>query len=172
MKIPLVTYRFLYWLSNKVSNRRLYMSIYRKEMRDRNISFALSELDELTKVVARYDNNSIYVSSPTLRGDLIYFKIYNNPVLWKATKCARISMLDPQYVYAPDVDKRSIWILSNEEKSRLIEVFNTQTELWAKIKNEFIFQSEYENLNADFIENLQLPDYSQLPEKMLQLIHE
>ena len=90
-----------------------------------------------------------------------YFKIYNKRDMASATKVARISMTNPEYIHCNDCSKEE-WVLSEEEKKYYIPEIQ---KYWECIKLAYVNMGEYEGFNQselDYISNLPMPDYTRL----------
>ena len=98
-----------------------------------------------------------------------YFVLYNHWRPGLATKCARISFLEPKYELGASYNK-SIWVLNDREKETLCEYLKTpkdsgnkeihniwDTAIWA-FNNEVEGIDESRKLSLD----LPIPDYRRL----------
>ena len=106
--------------------REFCEKFYRKESRF---------LTEMSMVII--DNNkkrSIWVENPT-HYDNRYFKIFNNDSVSKATKVARISMINPRYMTHRNDDGKENWILTLSEKRYLINILNQKIKINPNITN-------------------------------------
>lgn len=128
------------------------------------------ELTEHSEVEARVYNDFseygwiIHIHPPTERQDLIYFKIYkgfSSPAefgLWTATDCARISMLNPEYINCSDCSINT-WVLNEDERNHLCSIIN---DIWDGLL--FDYSQELTWLTGTDVDlNLQIPDYTKLP---------
>lgn len=130
------------------------------------------ELTENYEVEARIYNDdeydwAIHIHPPTEREDIIYFKIYNNNksgtiAQFASDKCARISMLSPEYIKCSDCSK-SEWILNKEEKDHLCKITNL---FWKTLLNDYENELySYDGNRRPEILGLQMPDYTKLREE-------
>ena len=138
------------------------------------------ELTEFSWTECRILNDHTYMwviqlHPPIERDDIMYFKIYNNAIpdqvpMFNATKCARISLLNPEYIHCSDCSKEE-WILNHDEKIHLCEILDNF--YWKLLLIQYQDQLEaYDgrNLNLysfdgeNFIPNIEKPDYMKLPE--------
>jgi len=130
------------------------------------------ELTEDYEVEARIYNDekydwAIHIHPPVARKDIVYFKIYNNNTKgsiaqFASDKCARISMLSPEYIHCEDCSKNE-WTLNNEEKEHLCEIVNSFWEiLLTEYENELY---SYDGKRRPEILKLQIPDYTKLKEE-------
>lgn len=130
------------------------------------------ELTEHSEVEARIYNDdeydwAIHIHPPTERKDIMYFKIYNNNksgtiAQFTSDKCARISMLSPEYIQCSDCSKKE-WILSKKEKEHLCKIADL---FWKSLLIDYENELNwYTGKEHPEILNLQMPDYSKLPDK-------
>lgn len=87
-----------------------------------------------------------------------------------ATKCARVSLVAPKYLYPKDCDI-SIWKLSDSEKKELINILqsdNTTEEfediktVWNYIIRSYNFEMRCSGYDYRLPYNLPIPDYMKL----------
>lgn len=109
-----------------------------------------------------------HINPPLVETEKIYFQLYDLGRLETtmssfACKCARISMLSPEYIHCSDCSKEE-WLLNKKERDHLCDILTD--DLWEKIKNEYcICASFYDKDIIDKIKSLPIPDYSKLPIK-------
>lgn len=84
------------------------------ESKDSNVLFEMSKAFDIDS-----PKGTIWVENPTGYNNK-YFKIYNNPSISKATKVARISMLNPSYLKHSDNLGKNNWILSKNQIKNLV----------------------------------------------------
>ena len=133
-----------------------------------SLSKELSEECWCEFIVINFNTNnkrfSIYVTPPT-SGNKLYFKVldrdWNNSI-----KCARISLLKPEYIHCSDCELDE-WILNDQEKKDLVDVLQTKIYLgemtyWQYLTDQYDFQTKFlPNYNPNII-NLPMPDYMKL----------
>lgn len=101
-----------------------------------------------------------------------HINIYYGEGAWSATKCARISLLEPKYLYPKDCDI-PVWILSEDEKCKIINIFkssnptmifkDTANTIWELIVQCYNFEIYCNFGNEEFLpKNLPMPDYMKL----------
>ena len=133
------------------------------------------ELCELSTVESRIYNDFseykwiIHIYPPYNKYDSPYFLLYDNLTVGDATferstKCARISMISPEYVRCSDSSKKE-WILNNDEKRHLCELMSND---W--IWYDLLISSYEDELKFCYGKNINMhhikrPDYMQLPEE-------
>lgn len=113
------------------------------------------------------DNIKVYIHPPIKDTGLVYFKLYGeiNPgehYIWTAKKCARISMLNPEYIRCTDCSMDD-WILSYNEREYLCNLLTD--DIWNSLLYTYYNEVEYMYKNPERILYLQMPDYSKLPVK-------
>lgn len=113
----------------------------------------------------------ILLHPPVERNDVMYFKIYNitgecpdtlHPTCGpSSSKCARISILAPEYIICKDSTKDS-WVLNDNEKVILQKILTL--DVWNSLL--YHYQNEisgYEDVYGNIdITNIPIPDYSKL----------
>jgi hypothetical protein len=97
-----------------------------------------------------------------------YFVLYNHWRPGLATKCARISFLEPKYELGASYNK-SIWVLDDREKENLCDVLNSPKERPDDIHNVWqvaisAFNNEVEGVDESraLPYDLPMPDYKML----------
>lgn len=94
-----------------------------------------------------------------------YFQLYDgfrvtSILSSSALKCARISLLSPDYVHCSDCSKEE-WILTDEEKEILSKALTN--EIWEKIKDNYCKSLLFADETViNKIRDLPIPDYSNL----------
>lgn len=136
------------------------------------------ELSESPYIEARiYNDPSEYgwyiQIHPSLKSDrLYYFKIYNKKRdvfdgifgIHTSTKCARISILSPEYIRCTDSSKDE-WFLNNDEKRHLCDILDIQEGLyWNDILYSYEEEIKFNTDKSIQLQGLSKPDYMQLPE--------
>lgn len=96
-----------------------------------------------------------------------HINIYYGKDMWSATKCARMSLLEPKYLQPKDCDIPN-WTLSEDEKSNLIDIFtspnptpyfkNIVTTVWELIVYWYNFE-----FGCNFDDEKILPDDLSMP---------
>jgi hypothetical protein len=133
------------------------------------VSRELSERTDVEAMCVRFRNTGsircIWVNMPVRRHDLFYFKVFDAD-LFEATKCARISLLEPKYIRCSDNPE---WFLNEKEKKELMEILTSKSNTNHRITNwQFMLYSyqsqlEWAGYEDDIdISNLQIPDYMKL----------
>ena len=119
---------------------------------------------------------AIQLHPPIERDDVMYFKIYNNATpgivpMFNSTKCARISLLSPEYIHCSDCSKEE-WILNEDEKNHLCKILDDF--YWRVLVMQYQDQLEaydgrqlnlYSFCDDKIITNIPKPNYMLLPNK-------
>ena len=98
-----------------------------------------------------------------------YFLLYNHLNRKFATKCARISFLEPKYKFGAFYNK-SVWFLTNREKEQLMEFLKTPIAVGpSEVKNcwqsaIWTFNNEVEPETRRLALDIPIPDYTKLEE--------
>lgn len=108
---------------------------------------------------------AIQLHPPIERNDLMYFKIYNRGIagqlpMFTSTKCARISILSPEYIHCSDCSKEE-WILNADEKNHLCEILTDK--IWKNLLYHYSHELYAYDGRKEIVYNLPMPDYSKLP---------
>ena len=132
-------------------------------------SFELNEQDWTATPVINKDDFSIWIF-PTEQSP--HINIYEGSMTL-STKCCRLSLIEPKYLFTSDCDVED-WILTDEEKRRLIAILQSQNNtigffgessdtVWDYIIKLYNFQV-YCNTGIKCIlpEDLPIPDYRKL----------
>ena len=96
-----------------------------------------------------------------------YFLLYNHWNRKFATKCARISFLEPKYELGAFYNK-SVWFLTNREKEQLMEFLKTPITVGpCDVKNcwrsaIWTFNNEVEPETRHLALDIPIPDYTKL----------
>lgn len=94
-----------------------------------------------------------------------YFVLFNHWRLGLATKCARISFLEPKYELGTSFNK-SVWFLSEQEKSDLCAFLNqpkhSYDSIWRSIIAAFNNEVQADDDSRMLPEDLPMPDYRRL----------
>lgn len=94
-----------------------------------------------------------------------YFVLFNHWRLGLATKCARISFLEPKYELGTSFNK-SVWFLSEQEKSDLCAFLNqpkhSYDSIWRSIIAAFNNEVQADDDSRMLLEDLPMPDYRRL----------
>lgn len=94
---------------------------------------------------------------------------YGEEGMWKTTKVARISLLEPKYLVPTDCDI-DLWIFNTEEKMLLLSILESESiscsgsgyTAWEDIIRKFNFEAECNNYSCRLPYNLPIPDYMKL----------
>lgn len=94
---------------------------------------------------------------------------YGEGGMWKASKVARISLLEPRYLMPPDCDI-NLWVFNTEEKMLLLSILKSESisysgsgyTTWDDIIRKFNFEAKCNNYKRRLPENLPIPDYMKL----------
>lgn len=98
-----------------------------------------------------------------------YFIIYNNERMQYASKCARISMKNPGYIYYGNTGIKKQWVLGKSEKENLMCILNSKYDnefntVWDKICHDY--QTMIEGIGTTQMPSkpllLPIPDYTKL----------
>lgn len=143
------------------------MIIYDDIGPDYMISKELLEIYNCDSLCA-FDEESkmcIWINPPYGKQDY-YFKVFDNHITESITKCARISLLKPEYIRCSDNPE---WFLNEEEKKCLMKLlskqYNKYFNIWGYLLYEYKIQSEFINYDYSGIpnfESLPMPDYMKL----------
>lgn len=99
-----------------------------------------------------------------------YFVVCDHWSRHKCTKCAKISFRSPKYVKDWQILGKKNWILTKEEKENLIEFLSTSVHnllpRWKDIICTYNSNENFEDESPDIPEDLPMPDYMKLPEKI------
>ena len=101
-----------------------------------------------------------------------HINIYYGKGMWSATKCARLSLLEPKYLYPTDNDIPN-WVLSEDEKCNIINIFkspnpttffiNITNTVWDLIVHWYNFEFYCNFGKEEFLpKDLPMPDYTLL----------
>lgn len=111
-------------------------------------------LDSLNEMATcYYDSRSRIIVNPVDSGNLLYFKFCNTSKYTSETAVARISLLEPEYIYNHN-DGHTSLILSSKTKKILDNILRSESE---KYPGYTVFQS--------IIFDLNLEKYDVYPEK-------
>lgn len=147
-----------------------------------NIDKAMIE-EDLNLLLCEYPMNNLHIWTqdgweiricPSYNENVqFYFKLYNDSCIEKATKQARISILEPEYIIPP-ISYKERWILNNDEKEKLIKILQTNMDIQGMQYTvyEYIKFSYKEqrygmhslNVPENFMK-LPMPDYTKLKEE-------
>lgn len=93
--------------------------------------------EDLCKDICEYPMNNIHVwnqdgwefrISPSYKDiGVFYFKLYDNSIIEKSLKQARISLLSPEYIIPP-FNYKEIWELNISEKKKLMSILSSKFE--------------------------------------------
>jgi len=147
---------------------------YVREMYKRGLSLELTErieADSAAVVCVSMNNDlcSILTHPPVEKDDLIYFIIYKGVEIGVSpksisSKCARISMLSPEYIKCSDCSKEE-WILNYDEKKALCRILRDDG-YWKYVLLSYMDALISWDIGKKIdISNLPMPDYMQLPEE-------
>lgn len=92
-----------------------------------------------------------------------YMIVYNYMYEEYATKCARISMVKPEYLQFKSTLSKKRWVLKDTDIEQLIEILNSNLPLksetvWDSVKKKWMFITE----SGIDISDLGIPDYTKL----------
>ena len=145
---------------------------YIEEMKVFGLSVELTERIDADAVAGMYKkdgyNWALWTYPPTERDDLKYFIAYPDCAtgeypMFTNKRCARISILAPEYIKCSDCTKEE-WILTHEEKKRLCEYLNEGNN-WKRL--QALYEDALEGFSGKIVhvKGLPIPDYMQLPEE-------
>ena len=143
------------------------------EIKEYNISLELHEDCITCDMVGRYkfkDQYRYVEVRPPMDGSNFYFRIFDSDFEWNSTKCARINLLDSNYIrcndsYLPE------WFLDIDEISELIKFLQSPVtrSLYSNCKNNweliiFLYNNllEIEELDFRIVTNISMPNYINL----------
>lgn len=106
-------------------------------------------------------NISIYIFRNNISEP--YFCILDNTNIFNATKCSRISILNPYYIITEDIDN---WFLDIQLLEKLQNMFNTNNHfgltVWESIISDYFSEQYNLFLSKEQLPRLKLLDYTKL----------
>lgn len=97
-----------------------------------------------------------------------YFKVYNGADIMSSKKVARINLEKPEYEYHRDEYGKRIWVMSDNEIRKMIEILNSKS-TWKKTLGGTVWQDvvwqclKYEkSYTSSTMPDLPMPDYTKL----------
>lgn len=106
-------------------------------------------------------NISIYIFRNNISEP--YFCILDNTNIFNATKCSRISILNPYYIITEDIDN---WFLDIQLLEKLQNMFNTNNRfgltVWESIISDYFSEQYNLFLSKEQLPRLKLLDYTKL----------
>ena len=123
-------------------------------------------LGEYTTAAALvYFDHSLNISIYIFRNNISepYFCILDNTNIFNATKCSRISILNPYYIITEDADN---WFLDIQLLEKLQNMFNTDNHfgltVWESIISDYFSEQYNLFLSKEQLPRLELLDYTKL----------
>lgn len=113
----------------------------------RNFLSKVEPIETFSIIDVDYDAQVAYYVNPDPDStDEPYFKLYNHESFVKATKIARISFLEPNYI--KQCDKNQSWILNFQEKERLLHFLSNPSDSYPYVSTwqHAMFQWNHECL--------------------------
>lgn len=130
------------------------MSILSKYLDERAAASALVYFDYGLNISIYIFRNNI--SEP-------YFCILDNTNIFNATKCSRISILNPYYIITEDIDN---WFLDIQLLEKLQNMFNTNNHsgltVWESIISDYFSEQYNLFLSKELLPRVKLSDYTKL----------
>jgi hypothetical protein len=104
---------------------------------------------------SKQSNRCVWVENPSGHNNK-YFKYLNGITYGKADKCARISMLRPEYVEHKDYDRKNNWILNSSERKELVTLMQEPNKKYPGCNNwqATIITYNEDNFGIDFDETI------------------
>lgn len=113
-------------------------------------------LDEMSMAWnSKQNNRCVWIENPSGHNNK-YFKYLDGLTFGQAKRCARISLLKPEYLNHSNYGNKENWILNNKEKKELINLMNQPNKKYQGCTNwqATLITYNEDNFGIDFDETI------------------